>query len=338
MNFLIIFYLILPILNECDTEKPKLPYKRKNLNVPYPYQYNRTSFPSTIEYKKIKLFAFIPVYLCAKEARNVIRNTWLTEWKYYGYDYKFFMGKDYIANNIYDENKRYNDIIQFNFVNNYLNLTILTLLSLQWILKHYVNVEYVMKCDQDMFPNIQRINLLITEFPEYNHPFLSGYVSYKALVSRNKIQRHYLPHGVYKKQRLPSYTYGGFMFYSKKAMEIIINDQISLKPIIYREDVYIGLLANKYHFELIDLRDEYNRTKNNSCILYNKRLCLHGFSYKELLYMWKKCGKDKLSFNNKKSYSKYIYYQIVIFSIILLFIYRIRKCRILIIKNHNSII
>lgn len=315
MIILLIYILFNKSLCECIIKKPKPPYELNSLILPNPYLFNSTTFSYITNNKKIELFFFIPISPCSIKTREVIRDTWINKLKCYNYEYKFFMGKDYVNKNVlFDEYKRYNDIVQFQFLNNYLNLTLLTLLSLQWINNHYINVKYIIKCDKDMFPNIDRIRKRIYLFPNYRIPFIAGYKTKKQKIIRNIYSKNYIPYKIYNKSFLQSYVYGGFMIYSQKAVILICEKDLPILPIIYREDMYIGLLAYHYRMKIIDLKDEYNIFNYGiNCDIYKKKLCLHGYSYKNISIFWNKCNEKMNLINNIKYYD--VYYIIVFFEV-----------------------
>lgn len=262
-----------------------------NYIIPNPYLYKDTTFKSKSVYTQSKLFIFIPVRPCNYEARKVIRKTWIKEFRKNLINYKFFMGKDKNDYHIIEkENRFFKDIIQFNFTNHFYNLTILTLLSIEWIYKYVYNFEYVMKCDEDMIPNLDIIKQIITYFPNSDKAFLVGYKGMKEKVIRNKKLKTYIPYNMYNHTFLPEYVYGGFMFYSHRAIEIIHSDNISIKPIVYKEDVYIGLIASKYNMKLIDIKRYYSiRRIEYDCRLYKKIACIHGYSPSEIEKFWNLC-------------------------------------------------
>lgn len=311
------FFILIIYLNGylCDC----IVRKNNNINkdeiiIPYPYIFNQTILHSTQIKRKLKLFIYIPVRPCNYDVRRVIRKTWIREFNYKKVNYKFFMGKDVINNeNIKKEERYYHDIIQFDFINNYYNLTLLTLLSIEWIYKHVKKYDYVMKCDEDMIPNIYRIFRLIKSFPKKEVPFLAGYKCRKSKVSRKKKAYGYIPYSMYNNKYLPEYVFGGFMFYSKKSIEIIYNDNVSIVPIVYKEDVYIGLIADKYKFRLIDIKKDYSlRSVKFNCSEYRKRACIHGYSSSEIEKFWKKCNTNII---NKNYEERIIYFLLLYFFI-----------------------
>lgn len=312
MFFILIIYLN-GYLSDCIVKKNNN-INKDEIFIPYPYLFNKTTFPSTQVKRKLKLFIYIPVRPCNYDVRRVIRKTWIKEFNFKRVNYKFFMGKDVINNeNIKKEERYYHDIIQFDFINNYYNLTLLTLLSIEWIYKHVKKYDYVMKCDEDMIPNINKIFRLIKSFPKKEVPFLAGYKCRKSKVSRKKKAYGYIPYSMYNNKYLPEYVFGGFMFYSKKSIEIIYNDNVSIVPIVYKEDVYIGLIADKYKFRLIDIKKDYSlRSVKFNCSEYRKRACIHGYSSSEIEKFWKKCNTNII---NKNYEERIIYFLLLYFFI-----------------------
>ncbi|KAK0130926.1 Beta-1,3-galactosyltransferase 2 [Merluccius polli] len=55
------------------------------------------------------------------------------------------------------ENLQYHDLIQSDFVDSYINLTIKTMVIMDWLATRCPNVSYTMKIDSDMFPNVENL-------------------------------------------------------------------------------------------------------------------------------------------------------------------------------------
>ena len=59
--------------------------------------------------------------------------------------------------NLYREAKRYNDIIMGDFIDDYKNMTLKSLLGLKWVLEYCPNAQYFVKSDDDMIINFPHL-------------------------------------------------------------------------------------------------------------------------------------------------------------------------------------
>lgn len=77
-----------------------------------------------------------------------------------------------------NEKKVLNDMLLFEFVDNYRDLTTKMLLSIKWINQSMKGLTYLIKCDDDAFLRIDKILHNLEEFaPAMNAPEISKYVS-----------------------------------------------------------------------------------------------------------------------------------------------------------------
>ncbi|XP_010193189.1 PREDICTED: beta-1,3-galactosyltransferase 2-like, partial [Mesitornis unicolor] len=67
-----------------------------------------------------------------------------------------------------EENSLHGDLIQQDFMDTYNNLTLKTLMGMEWVSKHCPNASYVVKADSDVFLNLnylvaQRLSVINME-------------------------------------------------------------------------------------------------------------------------------------------------------------------------------
>lgn len=64
---------------------------------------------------------------------------------------------------VVEESRAHGDILQEDFVDSYLNLTLKTVMGLKWGSQHCRSAKYFMKTDDDMFINLPAIMTYLTE-------------------------------------------------------------------------------------------------------------------------------------------------------------------------------
>jgi hypothetical protein len=87
---------------------------------------------------------------------------------------------------IQDENRKYGDIIQGDFIDLYENLTFKSLMSWRWIKYNCMKAQYFLKLDNDVFMNTRVVLDYITNKSVFNPPefSLSGDIRHTSHPSR----------------------------------------------------------------------------------------------------------------------------------------------------------
>ncbi|XP_060940434.1 beta-1,3-galactosyltransferase 2-like [Limanda limanda] len=231
------------------------------------------------------------------EARNAIRQTWGNEsvGLTLGIIRLFMLGKNegelgLLQQRIIEaESKRHHDIIQQDFEDSYKNLTIKTLMGMNWVAMHCPQASYVMKTDSDMFVNTEYLiyKLLRPElFPRKS--YFTGNNMRGFAPNRNKNSKWYMPPELYPSEKYPTFCSGtGYVFSGDVAMKIY---QASLSiPHLHLEDVYVGICLAKLRIEPTPPPNEFLfnhwRVSYSSC-KYSHLITSHGFHPNELLKYW----------------------------------------------------
>lgn len=121
--------------------------------------------------------------------RKIIRETWGSQVKknplvkiYFVIGKPHDQADDSIQNDIQYENDQFNDLIQFNFIDTYYNLTIKSLAMLRWSMVQCAMVKFVYKVDDDVIVNIENLVSFCNE--HYNEMAIWGQLWIKATLSR----------------------------------------------------------------------------------------------------------------------------------------------------------
>ena len=104
------------------------------------------------------------------------------------------------------ESDEYGDIIQESFVDTYQNLTIKSLMLLKWFEQNCHQTQYVMKSDDDMYINLQKLNDLVkTNQDPY---LLVGHLLRHGAPIRESRHKWYVPYHVFPESHYPLYLAG----------------------------------------------------------------------------------------------------------------------------------
>ncbi|CAL8270559.1 unnamed protein product [Gadus morhua 'NCC'] len=111
------------------------------------------------------LVLVVPVAPSNRKARDAIRKTWGTETLVQGelIQTVFLLGLPSRGNiteqqeHVSMENLQYHDLIQSDFTDSYNNLTIKTMVIMDWLATRCPKVSYAMKIDSDMFLNVENL-------------------------------------------------------------------------------------------------------------------------------------------------------------------------------------
>ncbi|XP_041659534.1 beta-1,3-galactosyltransferase 2-like [Cheilinus undulatus] len=239
-----------------------------------------------------------------EKARNAIRQTWGNEsvTPDLRLIHLFLLGRNGEKLGVLQqkmleaESSRHHDIIQQDFRDTYNNLTIKTLMGLNWVALHCPQASYVMKTDSDMFVNTENLieNLLQPKMkPKMN--YFTGHMMEDFSPIRNNESKWYVPPELYPGNRYPTFCSGtGYVFSGDLVTKIY---QASLNvPYINLEDVYVGLCLAKLGVKPTPppnpLLFNHWHVSYSSC-RYKHLITSHGFNPKEIFRYWRRLQSTK---------------------------------------------
>ncbi|XP_045540293.1 beta-1,3-galactosyltransferase 1 [Papilio machaon] len=231
--------------------------------------------------------------------RNVIRKTWA---KYQ--PTLFIMGthrthSESILGGNYLESKQFNDILVFDFYDQYQNLTLKTALMLKWASERCPQVKFLFKTDDDVLVNPWILQRVIKDHP---HAQLLGYSINKTKLHRDEYNKYYVPRWLSRDDLIPQYLSGtGYLINGAYMKKILYTAY--LVPMVNMEDVYITYLVAKKTLNLTlthDRRVSPMRPLVTLSCLYWHLAAAHSVRPSEILKIWpnlKIIGKE---YNRKK--------------------------------------
>ncbi|XP_044147143.1 UDP-GlcNAc:betaGal beta-1,3-N-acetylglucosaminyltransferase 7 [Bufo gargarizans] len=248
----------------------------------------------------IDLLIVVKSIITQHDRRDAIRKTWGKETEVKGKKIRtiFLLGtamkEEERANyqKLLDfENQIYGDILQWDFLDSFFNLTLKEVHFLKWTTTYCQDVSYIFKGDDDVFvsPN----NIL--DFLEGNNTpdLFVGDVLYKARPIRRKENKYYIPESMYNKNLYPPYAGGGGFIMAGSLVKRLLkaSETLDLYPI---DDVYLGMCLEVIKvkpvlhegFKTFGIVKNKNSKMNKEPCFYRSMLVVHKLLPAELLQMW----------------------------------------------------
>ncbi|XP_029018578.1 beta-1,3-galactosyltransferase 5-like [Betta splendens] len=198
------------------------------------------------------LLLMVPVAPSDVEARDTIRKTWGSEKSVLGQTVEtlFILGlpggpdHEQQQEKLHQENLQHRDLIQGRFQDTYRNLTIKTMLTLEWLSLYCTKASYYMKIDSDMLLHVPNLVKLLLDPKTPKQKYMSGLVWWHSPVIRNPFNRFYMPARVFAEPEYPPYPLGMAYVMSLDLPAKLLQMSSQIKP-IYIEDAYLGMCLQR---------------------------------------------------------------------------------------------
>ncbi|KAJ3581075.1 hypothetical protein NHX12_017079 [Muraenolepis orangiensis] len=194
----------------------------------------------------------VPVAPGNRKARDAIRKTWGNETLVQGelIQTVFLLGLPSHGNitalqeGVSEENLQYHDLIQSDFIDSYINLTIKTMVIMDWLATQCPKASYAMKIDSDMFLNVENLVRMLKAPGIPKKEYLTGMLMWNRPVVRTRSSKWYVPEEMYPDPLYPTYTLGmGYLLSIDLARRFVDVSKL-IKPFNI-EDAYIGMCMKK---------------------------------------------------------------------------------------------
>lgn len=190
------------------------------------------------------LVLMVPVAPKDVLARDAIRATWGKDRVVQGETVLtlFVLGldKSHDVEKLQQENQEHDDLIQSNFLDTYHNLTIKTMVIMDWLATRCPGAAYAMKVDSDMFLNVDNLVIMLKKPGIPHNNYLTGMLMWNRPVVRSKNSKWYVPEELYPEPRYPTYTLGMGYVFSNDLPAKLVEASKFIKPFNI-EDAYIGM-------------------------------------------------------------------------------------------------
>ncbi|XP_072919612.1 beta-1,3-galactosyltransferase 2-like [Hemitrygon akajei] len=275
--------------------------KRTGYNPHHHYKYIINE-PNKCEGQSPFLIVLIATEPNQIEARHAIRQTWGNESNVPGLRMirLFLLGLRMAGGTfqqaLYEESRQFHDIIQQDFLDTYYNLTIKTLMGMNWVATYCPHAWYIMKTDSDMFVNTEYLmNKLLKPLHPPRHNYFTGYLMRGYSPNRNKDSKWYMPPELYPSERYPVFCSGTGYVFSGDLAEKIFKVSLSIRR-LHLEDVYVGICLAKLRIDPVPPPNEFLfnhwRVSYSSC-KYSHLITSHQFQPNELIKYWNHLQQNK---------------------------------------------
>ncbi|KAG9337152.1 hypothetical protein JZ751_029743 [Albula glossodonta] len=203
------------------------------------------------------------------------------------------------------ENRRYSDILQWDFHDSFFNLTLKQLLFLEWMRERCPQARYILNGDEDVFANTDNIirYLQAEDNPRHGgekHLYV-GQVLQNTKPVRWTKSKYYIPPQVYEADVFPPYCTGGGFLISGYSAQVMYNMSFVV-PVIPIDDAYLGMCLEKagvkprHHVGVLAVGEKVvpKRIYTMDPCLYQDLIVAHGFKPHEILVMWDRIHNREL--------------------------------------------
>lgn len=241
------------------------------------------------------------------DRREAIRRTWGKEQVLNGKRIKtlFLLGKPSNEEErlnhqklVEYEDQIYGDILQWDFLDSFFNLTLKETHFLKWFHTYCPSVRYIFKGDDDVFVSVSNI-LEFLDVSNHGKDLFVGDVIFKAKPIRRKDNKYYIPEALYNKTYYPPYAGGGgFIMDGPLARRLYgVANTMELYPI---DDVFLGMCLEVLDvipikhiaFKTFGLVKKKDSKLNREPCFYRSMIVVHKLLPPDLLHMWNLVNSD----------------------------------------------
>ncbi|XP_048417581.1 UDP-GlcNAc:betaGal beta-1,3-N-acetylglucosaminyltransferase 7, like [Stegostoma tigrinum] len=192
------------------------------------------------------------------------------------------------------EDRLYGDILQWDFMDTFFNLTLKEVNFLKWFDIYCRGTRFIFKGDDDVFVNTENLLEFLasqSEGPRRENLFAGDIIS-RALPIRNHQSKYFIPKQLHDRPYPPYAGGGGFLMASALARRLLnASEGIELYPI---DDVYLGMCLQKvgvepqlhYAFRTFGIVKRRVSPMNSDPCFYKNLVVIHKLSPEGLLQMW----------------------------------------------------
>lgn len=225
-------------------------------------------------------------------ARKAIRQTWGKASTVQGKRIRSFFllgttNSGDLSRAVAQEIEHYHDIIQKDFLDVYFNLTLKTMMGMEWVSRFCPQATFVMKTDSDMFVNIYYLTDLLLAKNRTTR-FFTGFLKLNEYPIRRRYNKWFVSKYEYPWEKYPPFCSGtGYVFSSDVAGQVYgVAESV---PFIKLEDVFVGLCLEKLQIKLEELHSKQTFFPDGlpfTICRYRRIVASHHVKPQDLLNYW----------------------------------------------------
>jgi hypothetical protein len=183
-----------------------------------------------------------------------------------------------------DEQEHYNDLVQADFIDEYRNLTIKSLMGLKWVQEFCHGAKFILKTDSDCFVNVHKLVEFLEIVPA-DQDFIGGFCNTGRRRSTGKWASN---EAEYPYTFWPMYCIGlGYVISVKTATSIItVSHNV---PFLWIEDIYItGMCRNVLQVPYTQISGfiEGSIQDADECDIRTKVKVIHHYKHHSIEALW----------------------------------------------------
>ena len=246
------------------------------------------------------------------ERRELIRRTWGQERSYGGLPVRrlFLLGTpgpedearaERLAELVALEAREHGDVLQWAFVDTFLNLTLKHLHLLDWLAARCPHARFLLSGDDDVFVHTANVVRFLQAQPPGHHLF-SGQLMEGSVPIRDSWSKYFVPPQLFPGSAYPVYCSGGGFLLSGPTARAL-RAAARHTPLFPIDDAYMGMclqragLAPSGHEGIRPFGVHLPGAQQSSFdpCMYRELLLVHRFAPYEMLLMWKALHSPALS-------------------------------------------
>ena len=235
------------------------------------------------------------------DQRQAIRSSWGGSGP--GVVFTFLVGLSddkRVADEVMNESDKYKDMVINKITDLYQNLSLKTLSAFNWVVNHCPKSSFLLKVDDDMFVQVDKIIKKIQMIKDPHPRLILGNISRNWKPVRNPQSKYLINEAQYPETTYPDFATGPSYLVSREAVAEILEAAMDMNY-IHLEDVFLtGVVADSLGIQRLD----ENEFKNNAvrvpaqfmgCTI-ERSVTIHKVSPEEQLELFKlskhpNCGK-----------------------------------------------
>nr|XP_003221645.2 PREDICTED: UDP-GlcNAc:betaGal beta-1,3-N-acetylglucosaminyltransferase 9 isoform X1 [Anolis carolinensis] len=213
---------------------------------------------------------------------------------------------------VQQESQMYRDILLWDFLDTFFNLTLKEIHFLNWADEFCSNTKFIFKGDADVFVNVENI-VHFLESRDPNEDLFVGDIIYNAQPIRKHKSKYYIPETMYGLGMYPVYAGGGGFLLSSSTMRKLSQacNQVELFPI---DDVFLGMCLQRINLKPVmhEGFKTFGITKPSAApnlqtfdpCFYKDLMVVHSLKVAEIWLMWNLLHNSRLSCTQRKQIKK----------------------------------